>query len=186
MRFEMFAALTLTSMLGPPPPATQPCTPDVIIVNAKVHTVDRAHPTAEAIAVCGDVISRGDRANAIVLDVFEKLARERGARNRRPRIEHAQVVRDADKKRFQPAGGWFPEERITMAEAIEYYTLGSAYAEFAEARKGTLAEGKLADLVILSRDLFTITPREILDTKPVLTMVGGRIMYERPPTGSGR
>jgi predicted amidohydrolase YtcJ len=65
-----------------------------------------------------------------------------------------------------------------MPEAIEFYTLGSAYAEFAESRKGSLTPGKLADLVILSRDLFTIPPGEILGTKPVLTMVGGRVVYE--------
>jgi hypothetical protein len=77
-----------------------------------------------------------------------------------------------------PAGGWFPDERITMEQAVEYYTLGSAYAEFAEERKGTITEGKLADLVILSRDIFTIPPREILDTRPTLTMVGGRIVHD--------
>ena len=78
-----------------------------------------------------------------------------------------------------PPGGWFPEERLSMAEAIEYYTLGSAYAEFAETRKGSIAEGKLADLVLLSNDLFTIPPGEILKTRPVLTITGGRIVYER-------
>ena len=77
-----------------------------------------------------------------------------------------------------PPGGWHPEERITMAQAVECYTLGSAYAEFAEDRKGCIKEGKLADLVVLSRDIFTVPPREILDTKPVLTMVGGRIVFE--------
>lgn len=68
----------------------------------------------------------------------------------------------------------------------EYYTLGSAYAEFADTRKGTIVEGKLADLVILSRDLFTVSPRDILDTRPVLTMVGRRIVFEGPPSGVGR
>lgn len=194
----------------------------------------------------------GDRANAVVLDIFESLARERGPRDRRPRIEHAQVVRDADKPRFAkagviasiqpshctddmrwaekrigadrcaiaydfksfldagvhvafgtdwfvepldpmiglhaavtrqfadgtPPGGWHPEERITMAQAIELYTLGSAYAEFAEARKGSIEPGKLADLVVLSRDLFTVPPGEILGTTPVMTIVGGRLVYE--------
>lgn len=193
----------------------------------------------------------GDRANAIVLDAFERLAKERGVKDRRPRIEHAQVVRHEDKPRFTaagviasiqpshciddmrwaerrigrartpisynfksfadagariafgtdwyveplnpmlglyaavtrqfpdgtPDGGWFPEERITMAQAIEYYTLGAAYAEFAEGRKGSITEGKLADLVILSHDLFTIPPRRILETRPVLTIVGGRIVH---------
>jgi predicted amidohydrolase YtcJ len=194
----------------------------------------------------------GDRANAIVLDIFERLEKARGRRDRRPRIEHAQVVRAADKPRFRaldviasiqpshciddmrwaearigrarcavaynfksfedagvriafgtdwfvepldpmlglyaavtrqfpdgtPEGGWFPAERITMAAAIEHYTLGSAYAEFAEPRKGSITAGKLADLVVLSQDLFTIPPAEILRTKPVLTMVGGRIVFD--------
>jgi predicted amidohydrolase YtcJ len=84
-----------------------------------------------------------------------------------------------------PAGGWFPEERITMTRAIEYYTLGSAYAEFAEERKGSISEGKLADLVLLSKDLFSIPPREILETKPVLTVAGGRIVYEQGDDGKG-
>jgi predicted amidohydrolase YtcJ len=195
----------------------------------------------------------GDRANAIVLDAFERLQRERGVRDRRPRIEHAQVVRGSDKARFHqvgaiasiqpshciddmrwaegrigheraaiaygfksfvdagaqiafgtdwfveplnpmlglyaavtrqfpdgtPAGGWFPEERITMDQAVEYYTLGSAYAEFAERKKGTIAEGKLADLVLLSKDVFTVAPREILDATPVYTIVGGSVVYEK-------
>ncbi|HEY0782028.1 MAG TPA: amidohydrolase, partial [Thermoanaerobaculia bacterium] len=203
----------------------------------------------------------GDRANALVLDVFERLVKERGARDRRLRIEHAQVVRPEDKARFArlgviaslqpshciddmrwaerrigrerarfsynwksfvdaqahvafgtdwyvepldpmlglyaavtrqfpdgtPAGGWFPEERLTLAQAIDFYTQGSAYAEFAEGWKGTLAPGKVADLVVLSRDLFAVPPREILATKPVLTMVGGRVVYEdRPSVGSPR
>jgi hypothetical protein len=195
----------------------------------------------------------GDRANAIVLDAFEKLQHERGVRDRRPRIEHAQVVRPGDKARFKmagviasiqpshciddmrwserrigrdrskiaynvksfvdagariafgtdwfvepmnpmiglyaavtrqfpdgtPAGGWFPDERISMEQAVEYYTVGSAYAEFADGRKGSLSEGKLADMVLLSQDVFTIPSREILNTVPVYTIVGGRIVYEQ-------
>jgi predicted amidohydrolase YtcJ len=194
----------------------------------------------------------GDRANAIVLDAIGALERERGPRDRRPRIEHAQVVRAADKPRFAalgviasiqpshciddmrwaekrigrdrsviaynfesfvdagariafgtdwyveplnpmlglyaavtrqftdgtPPGGWFPDEKITMAQAVEFYTLGSAYAEFQEKDKGSITEGKLADMVLLSRDVFSIPPREILDTKAVLTIVGGRIVHE--------
>ena len=78
-----------------------------------------------------------------------------------------------------PAGGWFPEERISMEQAVEYYTMGSAYAEFADTRKGSLTEGKLADMVLLSQDVFTIPAREILNTVPVYTIVGGRIVYEQ-------
>ena len=197
----------------------------------------------------------GDRANATVLDILDRLRQSRGARDRRARIEHAQVVRSADKARFRtlgviasiqpshciddmrwaekrigrarsadaydfksfvdagapvafgtdwfvepldpmlglyaavtrqfpdgtPEGGWFPEERLTLAQALEFYTAGSAYAEFAETRKGRLKPGYLADLVVLSKNLFDIPPREILSTTVVLTIVGGRIVHEARP-----
>jgi hypothetical protein len=201
----------------------------------------------------------GDRANALVLDIFERLVAERGRADRRARIEHAQVVRPEDRARFRsagviasiqpshciddmrwaearigrgrsacaynvrsfvdagvrvafgtdwfvepldpmlglyaavtrqfpdgtPAGGWFPEERITLEQAVECYTLGSAYAERAEDRKGSLTAGKLADLVMLSQDIFAIPPREILETRPVLTIVGGRVVYEAATQTAG-
>jgi predicted amidohydrolase YtcJ len=194
----------------------------------------------------------GDRANALVLDTAEQLIADRGPADRRFRIEHAQVVRPADKQRFvtlgviaslqpshciddmrwaegrigrarcadaynvrsfaaagvrvafgtdwfveplnpmiglyaaltrqfpngTPPDGWFAEERITLAEAVEYYTLGSAYAEFADHKKGSLTPGKLADLVMLSHDIFAVPPREILETRPVMTIVGGRVVYD--------
>jgi predicted amidohydrolase YtcJ len=193
----------------------------------------------------------GDRATAITIDAMEQVARVNGPRDRRPRIEHAQVMRDADKKRMArlgiiasiqpshciddmrwaerrigrdrcaiaydfksfvdagvkvafgtdwyvepldpmiglyaavtrqfpdgtPPGGWFPEERITMAQAVEFYTLGAAYAQYAEGTKGSITPGKLADIVVLSQDVFSISPRQILQTRPVLTMVGGRIVF---------
>ena len=183
----------------------------------------------------------GDRANTLVLDIAEKLIKVRGQKDRRFRIEHAQVVRDADKKRFAslgviasiqpshciddmrwaekrigrarceiaynfksfvdagariafgtdwyveplnpmlglyaavtrqftdgtPPGGWFPEERISLEQAVSFYTLGSAYAEFAETRKGSIETGKLADLVVLSSNIFETPPREILTTVPL-------------------
>lgn len=217
-----------------------------------VEDLERAIRDADAAGFQLIVHAIGDRANAVTLDLFERLARERGARDRRPRIEHAQVVRDADKPRFRqlgviasiqpshciddmrwaerrigrercqvaydfksfvdagariafgtdwyvepldpmlglyaavtrqfpdgtPTGGWFPEERITLAQAIEYYTLGSAYAEFSEGRKGSIQPGKLGDLVVLSRNIFEAAPRDILTTKVVMTIVGGRIVYE--------
>jgi predicted amidohydrolase YtcJ len=78
-----------------------------------------------------------------------------------------------------PAGGWFPEEKLTLDEALDLYTRGSAYAEFAETRKGTLAPGKLADLAVFDKDLFRLAAREILSTPVDMTIVGGRIVFER-------
>jgi predicted amidohydrolase YtcJ len=195
----------------------------------------------------------GDRANSLVLDAFEAALRANGTRERRFRIEHAQVVRKADLARYRrlgviasiqpshciddmrwaekrigsarcreaynfasftrlgipvafgtdwyvepldprlglyaavtreyreggPPGGWFPEERIGLAEALDLYTRGSALAEFAEGDKGTLEPGKLADFVVFARDLFALPPREILTTPVELTVVGGRVVFER-------
>ena len=197
----------------------------------------------------------GDRANALVLDAFEKAAAARTRSDRRFRIEHAQVVRRADLKRYAklgvvasiqpshciddmrwaqkrigvercklaynfksfldagipvafgtdwyvepldprlglyaaltretveggPPGGFLPEERISLDEAIDLYTRGSAYAEFADDFKGTLEPGKLADLAVFATDLFKLEPRKILTTPVDLTMVGGRVVFERAP-----
>jgi hypothetical protein len=75
-------------------------------------------------------------------------------------------------------GGWFPEQKLTLKEAIEAYTLGSAYAEFGEKTKGSLTPGKLADVVILDADLFSIAPEKIKDATVRYTVVGGKIVYE--------
>ncbi|CAN5280319.1 amidohydrolase [soil metagenome] len=74
--------------------------------------------------------------------------------------------------------GWIPAQKITVEEAVRAYTIGSAYAEFAERDKGTLTPGKLADIVILSQDIFRIDPVEIDKTKVRMTIMDGRIVYE--------
>jgi predicted amidohydrolase YtcJ len=75
--------------------------------------------------------------------------------------------------------GWFPEQRITVAEAVTAYTRGSAYAAFQENERGSLKPGKLADLVVLSRDIFAPAERDrIADTKVQLTVVGGAVVFE--------
>lgn len=85
-----------------------------------------------------------------------------------------------------PNGGWVPEEKINLEDAIRAYTWGSAVAEFEEQRKGTLAPGKFADLIVLSQDLTRLPPWEILRTKVLLTIVGGKIVYGGwPPTAAG-
>ena len=78
-----------------------------------------------------------------------------------------------------PRKGWFPQERLTIQEAIEAYTLGSAYAEFREKEKGSLVPGKLADIVILDHNLLEIPSEEILKTRVLYTIMNGKIVYER-------
>ena len=194
----------------------------------------------------------GDRANDLILTIFEQVERENGDRDRRFRIEHAQHLRPQDIPRFsrdkviasmQPyhaigdgrwaekrigkeraqttyafrslldsgatlafgtdwtvaplnpvltvyaavtrrtldgknSKGWIPEQKISVEEAVRAYTIGSAYAEFQETVKGSISVGKLADLVILSRDIFKIDPKEIENVKVNFTVVGGRVVYE--------
>jgi predicted amidohydrolase YtcJ len=74
-------------------------------------------------------------------------------------------------------GGWVPEQRLTVEETVAAYTAGSAYAEFQENEKGLISSGKLADIVILSEDIFTIDPARIRDVKVVTTIVGGRVVF---------
>jgi len=74
--------------------------------------------------------------------------------------------------------GWFPEQKLTLKEAIEAYTMGSAYAEFREKEKGSLASGKPADIVVLDTDLFLIAPEKIKDAAVRYTIVGGKVVYE--------
>jgi predicted amidohydrolase YtcJ len=194
----------------------------------------------------------GDRANTIALDTFEAVAKTNGPRDRRDRIEHAQVVAPADFARFAslnviasmqpshqttdmrwaesrvgperikgayawktmltdkvhlafgtdydvepinpmrglyacvtrelpdggPAGGWQPQEKISLDECIRAYTTGSAYAQFEEGRKGALVTGQYADFIVLSADLTKIPPSEYTTTHVLRTVVGGRTVYE--------
>ena len=196
----------------------------------------------------------GDRANAILLDMMEKIIKENRPRDRRWRLEHAQHLRKSDIARFGQLGiiasvqpyhaiddgcwaekkigperakttyafnslnqagavlvfgsdwtvaplnpltgiyaavtrrtldgkhpeGWVPEEKISVEEAIKSYTLRAAFAEFSEKEKGSLEPGKLADLVVLDRNLIRIAPEDILKTRVLLTMVDGWIVYSAP------
>ena len=195
----------------------------------------------------------GNKANDLILSIYEQVEREHGQRDRRFRIEHAQHLRPQDiprfkrddviasmqpyhaiddgrwaEKRIGPArskttyafrslldagaqlalgtdwtvapldpmltiyaavtrrtldgknpDGWIPEQKISVEEAVQAYTVGSAYAEFQETVKGTLSKGKLADFVMLDRDIFKIKPEEIEKTIVVMTIVDGRVVYER-------
>ena len=77
-----------------------------------------------------------------------------------------------------PEGGWVPEQHLTIEEALYAYTAMGAYSSFEEKIKGTLQKGKLADLIMLSQDLFSIDPMKIHETKVQLTMLGGKIIYK--------
>jgi hypothetical protein len=195
----------------------------------------------------------GDKAIRTQLDIYERVEREDGPRDRRFRIEHLQHIAPADIPRVAPlgiiasmqpyhaiddgrwaekvigherakttyafhslldakvrlafgsdwfvapatpiegiyaavtrrtlddknAGGWIPEQKIGVEDALRAYTANAAYAEFKEKEKGTLAKGSLADFVILDRDLTRIAPETIRDTKIVMTVVGGKPVYER-------
>jgi predicted amidohydrolase YtcJ len=75
-------------------------------------------------------------------------------------------------------GGWFPEQKLTVAEAVEAYTIGSAYAEFEDNEKGSIAPGKLADMVLLSEDIFSIPPEKIREVQVLKTFVGGKLVFD--------
>jgi predicted amidohydrolase YtcJ len=81
--------------------------------------------------------------------------------------------------------GWFPEQKLSVAEAVEAYTMGSAYAEFQEKEKGSITPGKLADMVVLSDDIFSMDPVKIRDVKVLTTIVGGRIVWQSGEVAGG-
>ncbi len=196
----------------------------------------------------------GDRANAIILAIYDSVARAHGRRDRRFRVEHAQHLRPVDVPRFgalhvvasmQPyhaiddgrwlmqrigperikttyafrtlldtdaalafgsdwtvapldpmlgvfaavtrrtlddrnPGGWVPEQKITVGEALRAYTSGNAWATFNEQNWGTLAPGRFADVVVLDRDPFAVPAESLGTIKPRFTIVGGKVVYRRP------
>ena len=90
---------------------------------------------------------------------------------------HCAVCRQ-DLKHF-PAGGYVPEERVDIFQAVDDYTIGGAQNAFEENQKGRLQPGYLADLVMLDQDIFHVPSDKILDTQVLMTMVGGKVVYEK-------
>jgi hypothetical protein len=80
----------------------------------------------------------------------------------------------------QPEAGWYPRQRISLEDAVRFFTWNNAYATFEEDHKGSLREGKLADLVVLDRDVFARPARELIEAEVLYTILGGRIVYEAP------
>src|SRR5688500_1696540 len=194
----------------------------------------------------------GDRAIRTQLDIFERVAKENGRRDRRFRIEHAQHIAPADLPRFgqlgvvasmlpyhaiddgrwankvigaerakgtyafrslrdagatlafgsdwfvapppplegiyaavtrrtlddKHPGGWVPEQKITVEDALRAYTYGSAYAGFDDAERGVLKPGALADFAMIDQDVTRLPPERIRQARVVLTAVGGRLVFE--------
>ncbi len=87
---------------------------------------------------------------------------------------------------MEPKTGWFPEQKLSVWESIRHYTWGSAYGERLENVKGSLAPGRLADMVVLGRDLFTIPSEQILETTVDYTIVGGEVVWDRAAGRFGR
>jgi predicted amidohydrolase YtcJ len=217
--------------------------PDTIFAWAKGADAAGLHVIIHAI---------GDQANRTLLDAYERVQHENGARDRRFRVEHAQHLAPQEIPRFarlgviasmQPyhaiddgrwadkllgpervkgtyafrslldakarlafgsdwfvapptplegiyaavtrrtlddanPGGWVPEQKITVEQALRAYTTGAAYAEYMEKEKGMLARGMLADMALIDRDLTRVAPETIRDARVLLTMVGGRIVHE--------
>jgi predicted amidohydrolase YtcJ len=193
----------------------------------------------------------GDRGNRVALDAFAAVVAANGPRDRRDRIEHAQIVAPEDFARFAslkviasmqpshqttdmrwaekrlgperikgayawktmldhgvklafgtdwpvevinpmrgihacvtrqlpdgtPAGGWQPQEKISMEKCIRAYTTGSTYAEFEDGKKGLIMPGYFADVIVLSGDVTKIPASDILNVKVLNTIVGGRVVY---------
>ena len=80
----------------------------------------------------------------------------------------------------KPEGGFVPEQRLTVEETVRGYTLGAAYAGRREKTEGSIETGKLADLIIVSQNIFEIDPHRIGETKVLTTIVGGRVVYQAP------
>ncbi len=90
---------------------------------------------------------------------------------------HAAVTRQ--RRDGSPPGGWYPAQRLTVAEAVWGFTMGPAQASGREAELGSITPGKLADLVVLDRDIFTVEPMEIAQTQVAMTVLSGRVVYQQ-------
>lgn len=83
-------------------------------------------------------------------------------------------------KAGKPEGGWYPEQRMTRLQALKSFTINGAFAAFQENELGSIAVSKLADLVVLSKDIMTIAQKDILSTEVVMTIIDGRVVYQKP------
>jgi len=80
----------------------------------------------------------------------------------------------------EPVGGWYPEQKISVHESLEAFTINCAWGTFEEDQFGSVTEGKFADFTVLNQNLIEIDPLNILDTEVLYTIVDGRIVYDNP------
>jgi predicted amidohydrolase YtcJ len=125
----------------------------------------------------GSMLRAGIRLN-IVSDWPGSFYKESGIAPLNP-LENIYLVVTRQDTSGWPEGGWHPQERLTVEQAIRAVTLTPAETTFEEDRLGSIMEGKLADLVVLSRDILSIPPRELLETEVVYTVFDGKLIYER-------
>jgi predicted amidohydrolase YtcJ len=124
--------------------------------------------------------SRGAYAWQRLLDVGAKIAFGTDyAVEPLPPLEGIYAAVTRKDRMGEPGDGWFPDQKLSVEKAIELYTLGSAYAQFMEDRKGMIKEGYLADMVIYNRDLREIPEEDIMKALVDYTIVGGKVVYSR-------
>jgi hypothetical protein len=152
-----FAALGVIASMQP-----IHCTQDIVLADAHWGARCRLAYAWSSLLASGAVLAFGSDAPVETPDVMQG-------------IYAAVTRRRADG--YPGPEGWVPEECVSVTEAVYAYTAGAAYAGGEEATKGTLSAGKLADLTVLSEDIFAIEPAGILETRAVATMVGGEFVY---------
>jgi len=86
----------------------------------------------------------------------------------------------------KPEGGWYPDQRMTLEEALRGYTIEAAYAEFEEKQKGSIEKGKLADLTVISKDPTTVAPRELLRISVLKTFIEGKLVHSAGAANTGQ
>ena len=77
----------------------------------------------------------------------------------------------------EPEGGWYPKQRLSVEQAVRFFTIGNAYASFEEHEKGSIEVGKLADLTVLDRDILERPAGELLEARVLFTLLGGKVVY---------
>lgn len=142
-----------------------------VFIDSDMHIVDK---------LCGDELASSSYAFGTMLrqGIHLSYGTDCPVETCDPFLNIYEAVTRKDKHGY-PATGFYPDEAVDVAAAIDAYTLESAYAQFAENVKGRLKPGFAADLVVLDKDIFTVDADEIKDIRPVLTMTGGRIVYQR-------